>query len=121
MHCRTLDRAQLPGMLLRKLYHAARDPSQRPFFAKTAFGLGTIFGAAVASGADEGSKANRANAKATAGTQHPSTLTDVQKAWRTQHPVIRYGVAGADWPPFEFNRSVPAEGISDDFLHELAR
>jgi PAS domain S-box-containing protein len=49
------------------------------------------------------------------------SLTDAQRRWIEHHPVIRYGVSGDDWPPFEFNRKDPPEGISYDYLHELAR
>src|SRR5262249_46381848 len=48
-------------------------------------------------------------------------LTEPQRRWLAEHPVIRYGVSGDDWPPFEFNGKDPPEGISYDYLNELAR
>jgi urea ABC transporter urea binding protein len=48
-------------------------------------------------------------------------LTEPQRRWLAEHPVIRFGVSGNDWPPFEFNAKDPPEGISYDYLHELAR
>ena len=50
-----------------------------------------------------------------------SFLTEPQRRWLAEHPVIRFGVSGDDWPPFEFNGKDPPEGISYDYLKELAR
>src|SRR5205814_604894 len=46
-------------------------------------------------------------------------LTEPQRRWLAEHPVIRYGVAAADWPPFEFNSGKQPEGISYDYLRKL--
>src|SRR5262245_23777064 len=48
-------------------------------------------------------------------------LTEPQRRWLAEHPVIRFGVSGDDWPPFEFNGKDPPEGISYDYLNGLAR
>jgi PAS domain S-box-containing protein len=48
-------------------------------------------------------------------------LTEAQRRWLAEHPVIRFGVSGDDWPPFEFNGKDPPEGISYDYLDGLAR
>src|SRR3954454_8437748 len=46
-------------------------------------------------------------------------LTEPQRRWLAEHPVIRYGVLPADWPPFEFNGGKQPEGISYDYLRKL--
>src|SRR6516225_4943395 len=46
-------------------------------------------------------------------------LTEPQRRWLAEHPVIRYGVLPTDWPPFEFNGGKEPEGLSYDYLRKL--
>ena len=46
-------------------------------------------------------------------------LTEPQRRWLAEHPVIRYGVLATDWPPFEFNGGKEPEGLSYDYLRKL--
>lgn len=48
-------------------------------------------------------------------------LTDKEKLWISQHSVINYG-AESDWPPYDFlNEQGQHDGISRDYLTEIAK
>ncbi|GMW01573.1 MAG: hypothetical protein AMXMBFR84_27100 [Candidatus Hydrogenedentota bacterium] len=54
-----------------------------------------------------------------AAASRPITLTDAEKAWLNDHPVIRFS-AETDWRPFEFVEDNQFQGIVADYLDVLS-
>ncbi|WP_085656949.1 ATP-binding protein [Pseudomonas sp. B11(2017)] len=52
----------------------------------------------------------------------PIRLDDADRQWLREHPVLRVGVSGADYPPFELTRNRhELEGITADYADLLGR